>query len=98
MAGPGIREIGRCIRMALLAGFQKVLLDARFRIVRTLNIMYAVAVIAHCLGRVGVRVLGIEQHRRRAMKIRDIGVEDIGRYIMPGHHLFISMAGGAELR
>ena len=48
-----------------------------------------VTFLVDCLQRHLSRMFGIEEHCGCAVEIGDIGFKDIGRDIVPGHHLFI---------
>ena len=97
MAGPAIWEVSRGIWVTLLAGLQQVGLDARLGVIRSLDGMNAMAIIANGFIGFCIRILVLKQSHGGAVEIGHICVKHIGGDFILLHQLFICMAFSAQL-
>ena len=99
VAEPGAGKISRSIGMAAAAGFQQILLnDCTLRIIYLFYVVNAMAVNANRLVGLLTGSDGLEHLHRRPVKIAEVGVENVGVYMIFVHQLLVGMTFGADLR
>jgi hypothetical protein len=83
--------------MALSTRGHEVLLDhAGLRVVNLLHVVNAMTVRADCHVRPDIGGLFLVEADGLAVKVVEIGLEDIGGYLVLAHQLFVRMAPGAK--